>query len=112
MKKAVAQFGCFNVKTGEFQQGYLEKGKMKFRKSGWWKTFSRPQETKFIDTINLTDYVICSDGKRIEDRYTAALYKDYNPFTNKIYRLYAKRNGKIFEFNVDAYEKDGSLVNL
>ncbi len=103
------QFGTMNLETGETQEGYMKDGKMCYKPQSWLeRLFSKPPcETKYIGLITMSHSWIWSSK---ETKFKATVYKDFNPFTNKIYKLYAIAGEHRFDFNVDAYINTGQLV--
>ena len=105
MSKNDMQFGCMNTETGDFQEGYIEDGQMKFKKSPWWAGWfsARPTKTKYIGITTLLHGWIFSKNK---DEVEVTVYCDYNPYTFKVYKVYCEHGN----FNVDAYRENGRLV--
>lgn len=104
-------FGSFNPNTGECQDGYIDKqGRMRFKRNFWRNLFSRPpSETAFITTLEVEVYNILTGRNRTRHE---ALYKDFNPVTGQITKLYSKHCHGTTKFDINAWNKHGTLVPL
>lgn len=106
------QFGALNTETGEFSNGYLEKGEMKFKKIPWYKKLfaKEPTETEFIGIVEgNTRFIWCDQNRAVN----VPIYKKYNPYTGQIKSLYGdvKNHGRIF-FNIQVFEKFGKFIEI
>jgi len=109
-------FGSFNTKTGESQDGYIDKkGEMNFKKLPWYiRLFcEEPIETVFIDVVTTNHSLFNKRTGEIRPMGEArgSLYKKWNPYTGKIYRLFARFNGDEQNYSIDAYVAGHGLIN-
>ncbi len=104
-------FGCLNVKTGEFQEGFMKNKEMKFKKLPWYKRIfaKEPTEEVYIKVIKMESQWIWSDKK---DSFYSSLYKIINPYTNEIKKVFAKTSEGNVYFDPIAYEKSGKLIQI
>lgn len=100
-----AKFGSIDINSGIPSDGYMENGKMKFKKIPWYKRIftQKPTEEMFVGTARYGNDII-----EIE----LCVYRKYNPYTNETYEIYANSNtyGK-FEFDINAFEQMGKLIS-
>lgn len=103
------KFGMMNVQTGETQEGYMKDGEMKFKPQSWLeRLFAKPpRETEYVGITTMSHSWIWSSK---ETHFKATVYRDFNPFTDKTYAIYAVAGEHRFNFNVDAYTHTGKLV--
>jgi len=104
-------FGSFNVETGEIQDGYMKNGEMKFKPEPWYKRWfrKRPEKTEYIGVIDMQKNYGWSDNW-VDVRI--ALYKDFNPLTGEVYRVYAWDRDRRISFDVNAYLRDGEYIRI
>lgn len=105
-------FGSINVETGEFKSGYIDKnGDMKYKQLPWYKRFfiNRPEKIEYVCYTTMYTRLIWSNKKHYFD---VAVYKKYNPYTNKIYQLYASHDDNIIYFDINAFNKTGDLIMI
>lgn len=113
MENKHIQFGLLNVKTGEFQSGYINKqGKMKYKRQPFWKRWfnKKPIETKYVGVGTVpAEWSWIFSNTTHQCTYDVAVYKDVNSFTDEIYSVYFDLKGRRYFFNVDAF-KEGKLI--
>ena len=100
-KEPDIQFGSFNVETGESQTGFIDKhGEMKYRCSWLKRLFSKPPRvTEYLTSTEVFRQLIWSSKKTY---FQAPVYKTYNPYTGKVYEVFALCDDRKMQFEVAA----------
>lgn len=104
-------FGMVDTNNGLASEGYIDKnGEMRFKKIPWYKKlFSKePSKIEFIGVTEVYSQLIWSNKKNY---FETAVYRKYNPYTNKTQCIYTNIRGcRTFYFDIAAYEKTGQLI--
>jgi hypothetical protein len=104
------QFGSINVETGESQEGYIENGQMKFKPMKWWQKlfFKKPEEKEFIGSYKYETKFPWS--KQCVKRQIA-MYKYFNPYTGKIYKIEGSDGEETIQLDVGAFQ-NGQIIPI
>lgn len=113
------QFGYINTETGEFKEGYIENGEMKYREPTLWEKITgffksgnpvmvETDMEEYAGTTILTLTNLFGKSKFIE----VPVYRIYNKYTNKTVKLYSKHREYIIIYDSKAYDVTGKIFYL
>lgn len=100
------QFGTIDTSNGMFQEGHMENDEMKFKKTPWYKRLlaKEPSEKEFLGVRILY-------SSNYDKEYKFAVYREYNPYTNKTLKIYSENSFFGTEYyNIDAFERMGQFI--
>lgn len=106
------KFGCINTSTGEFQEGYIDDGQMKFKKPSLWSRFinaitPEPYEKEFLGTkIVQKRFMGIGNWRPVE----VCVYREFNVVNGKTHKIWFEHRGEKRNFNKDAYDASGRLI--
>ena len=101
------QFGCIDTKTGEFREGYVENGQMKYRRDPWWKRWF----TNYSKNILRDEFVCTARGE--QTGFPISVYKTINIVSGDIVSVWGQSrfHGRV-DFDVEAFMHCDELVPI
>lgn len=102
------KFGSINIETGEMREGFIDKnGKQQLKRLPWYKRIfiKPPRETVYEGLGRFTRFN--------NEEFMMPLYKEINPYTNKIYSIYtiSATYGKV-EYDIPSFINYKKLIAI
>ena len=120
-------FGSINTETGEYSDGYMENGQMKFQFNLWesiknkirFALFGNPYKQKSVKLKPKIE-VVCEAPLARYNRWTGeersagtvTIYRKFDPDTKQTLRIWSRNPNRVYledEYDVDIWDQTGKL---